>query len=45
LTRRPKSIGSKLRRFAHGLHAYFVTGERLASSSDRTGLRLAARAS
>ncbi|WP_049019148.1 MotA/TolQ/ExbB proton channel family protein, partial [Burkholderia multivorans] len=45
LTRANKGIVSKLRRFAHGLHAYFVTGERLASSSDRSGLRLAARAS
>ncbi|KVG67648.1 MotA/TolQ/ExbB proton channel family protein [Burkholderia pseudomultivorans] len=45
LTRANKGVVSKLRRFAHGLHAYFVTGERLASSSDRTGLRLATRAS
>ncbi|AIO70798.1 MotA/TolQ/ExbB proton channel family protein [Burkholderia oklahomensis] len=43
LTRANKSIVSRLRRFAHGLHAYFVTGARLASSSQRDGLRLAAR--
>jgi biopolymer transport protein ExbD len=35
LTRANKGIASKLRRFAHGLHAYFVTGARLASSSPR----------
>ncbi|MDN8044832.1 MotA/TolQ/ExbB proton channel family protein [Burkholderia vietnamiensis] len=45
LTRANKGIASKLRRFAHGLHAYFVTGARLASSSPRDGLRLATRAS
>jgi biopolymer transport protein ExbB len=43
LTRANKGIVSKLRRFAHGLHAYFVTGARLASSATRDGLRLAAR--
>ncbi len=42
LTRANKGIVSKLRRFAHGLHAYFVTGSRLASAK-RDGLRLAAR--
>jgi biopolymer transport protein ExbB len=42
LTRANKAIVSKLRRFAHGLHAYFVTGSRLASDK-RDGLRLAAR--
>jgi biopolymer transport protein ExbB len=45
LTRANKGVVSKLRRFAHGLHAYFVTGARLASSSTRDGLRLASRAS
>ena len=44
LTRANKSVVSKLRRFAHGLHAYFVTGASLASSSRRDGLRLATRA-
>ncbi|KVE33512.1 MotA/TolQ/ExbB proton channel family protein [Burkholderia sp. TSV86] len=44
LTRSNKAIVSRLRRFAHGLHAYFVTGARLASSSPRDGLRLATRA-
>jgi biopolymer transport protein ExbB len=43
LTRANKGIVSKLRRFAHGLHAYFVTGSRL-SPAKRDGLRLAARA-
>jgi biopolymer transport protein TolQ len=41
LTRSNKGIVSRLRRFAHGLHAYFVTGTRL-SSAKRGGLRLAA---
>ena len=45
LTRANKSIVSKLRRFAHGLHAFFVTGASLGSSSKRDGLRLATRAS
>ena len=45
LTRANKGVVSKLRRFAHGLHAYFVTGASLASSSTRDGLRLATRAS
>lgn len=44
LTRANKGVVSKLRRFAHGLHAYFVTGASLASSSTRDGLRLASRA-
>jgi biopolymer transport protein ExbB len=44
LTRANKAIVSKLRRFAHGLHAYFVTGSRLASDK-RDGLWLAARTS
>lgn len=41
LTRSNKHLLSKLNRFAHGLHAYYVTGARL-SSSKRDGLRLAA---
>jgi biopolymer transport protein ExbB len=32
---------SKLKRFAHGLHAFFVTGTQLSSS--KNNLRLAAR--
>jgi biopolymer transport protein ExbB len=50
LTRSNKSIVTKLNRFAHGLHAFFVTGTKL-SSSKRSGagnpdsLRLATRAS
>ncbi|PTB20369.1 biopolymer transporter [Trinickia symbiotica] len=43
LTRSNKVIVGSLRRFAHGLHAYFVTGARLASTGTG-GLRLAARA-
>ncbi|HTR10955.1 MAG TPA: MotA/TolQ/ExbB proton channel family protein [Paraburkholderia sp.] len=50
LTRANKSIVTKLNRFAHGLHAFFVTGARLTSSSrgaakdGSTGnLRVAAR--
>jgi biopolymer transport protein ExbB len=42
LTRANKAVVGKLRRFAHGLHAYFVTGSRVASAK-RDGLRLAAR--
>lgn len=33
LLRKQKSIAHLLRRFAHDLHAYFLTGERLAASS------------
>ncbi len=33
LTRANKSIVTRLRRFAHGLHAYFVTGSQLPSST------------
>ncbi|WP_434115492.1 MotA/TolQ/ExbB proton channel family protein [Paraburkholderia caffeinilytica] len=33
LTRANKSIVTRLKRFAHGLHAYFVTGSQLPSSS------------
>jgi biopolymer transport protein ExbB len=44
LTRANKSIVSKLSRFAHGLHAFFVTGARLSSSRRGDGLRLATRA-
>jgi biopolymer transport protein ExbB len=40
LTRGNKTIVTKLNRFAHGLHAFFVTGTKLASSK-RDGLRLA----
>lgn len=35
LTRANKGIVTKLNRFAHGLHAYFVTGSRLASQGRR----------
>jgi biopolymer transport protein ExbB len=43
LTRSNKAVVGSLRRFAHGLHAYFVTGVRLASAS--TGMpRFAAHA-
>jgi len=43
LTRSNKAIVTKLRRFAHGLHAYFVTGAQL-SSAKQGGLRLAVHA-
>ncbi len=42
LTRANKSIVTKLNRFAHGLHAFFVTGSQLSSS--KGNLRVAARA-
>ena len=42
LTRANKAIVTKLNRFAHGLHAFFVTGTKLSSS--RGNLRVAARA-
>ena len=42
LTRANKAIVTKLNRFAHGLHAFFVTGTRLVST--RGTLRVAARA-
>jgi biopolymer transport protein ExbB len=50
LTRANKSIVTKLNRFAHGLHAFFVTGAKLNSSAKRAkngtdNLRLAPRAS
>ncbi|KMQ77553.1 MotA/TolQ/ExbB proton channel family protein [Candidatus Burkholderia pumila] len=51
LTRANKSIVTKLNRFAHGLHAFFVTGTKLNSSAKRAtnggsdSLRLATRAS
>ena len=41
LTRWNKAIVTKLNRFAHGLHAFFVTGTKLASSKRGDGLRLA----
>jgi biopolymer transport protein ExbB len=42
LTRANKGIVTKLNRFAHGLHAFFVTGARLSSSKrSADGLRLA----
>ncbi|WP_246795482.1 MotA/TolQ/ExbB proton channel family protein [Burkholderia perseverans] len=41
LTRANKGVVTKLRRFAHGLHAYFVTGTRLASTKGRDSIRLA----
>ncbi|HEY2023642.1 MotA/TolQ/ExbB proton channel family protein [Paraburkholderia sp.] len=44
LTRSNKSIVTKLNRFAHGLHAFFLTGTKLSSNQRRDGIRLAARA-
>ena len=44
LTRANKALVTKLNRFAHGLHAFFVTGARLSSSKRGDGLRLATRA-
>jgi biopolymer transport protein ExbB len=44
LTRSNRAMVGSMRRFAHSLHAYFVTGTRLASAGTG-GLRLAARAS
>ena len=44
LTRANKAVVSKLARFAHGLHAFFVTGAQLSSSKRGDGLRLATRA-
>ena len=41
LTRANKTVVTKLNRFAHGLHAFFVTGARL--SSTKGNLRVAAR--
>ncbi len=41
LTRANKGVVTKLRRFAHGLHAYFVTGSSLASAKKRDAIRLA----
>ncbi|HTP45778.1 MAG TPA: MotA/TolQ/ExbB proton channel family protein [Casimicrobiaceae bacterium] len=41
LTRANKAIVTRLNRFAHGLHAFFVTGARLSSS--KGNLRVAAR--
>jgi len=41
LTRANKATVTRLNRYAHGLHAYFVTGARLHSS--KRGLRIAAR--
>jgi len=50
LTRANKAIVTKLNRFAHGLHAFFVTGARLSSTArgraldgNTSGLRVAAR--
>jgi biopolymer transport protein ExbB len=42
LTRANRAIVTKLNRFAHGLHAFFVTGSKL-SSAKSNGLRLAAQ--
>lgn len=42
LTRSNKAVVGGLRRFTHGLHAYYVTGSSLASTGTG-GLRLAAR--
>lgn len=44
LTRSNKAVVVGLRRFAHGLHAYFVTGAQLASAGNGSDLRLVARA-
>lgn len=41
LTRANRSIVTRLNRFAHSLHAFFVTGERL--SPAKSGLRVVAR--
>ena len=41
LTRSNKTIVTKLNRFAHGLHAFFVTGTQLSSNKRGDGLRLA----
>ncbi|WP_213294569.1 MotA/TolQ/ExbB proton channel family protein [Paraburkholderia sacchari] len=43
LTRANKSVVTKLNRFAHGLHAFFVTGARLSSTAKGGNLRVAAR--
>jgi biopolymer transport protein ExbB len=43
LTRSNKASVTKLNRFVHGLHSYFVTGSRVRSTR-REGLRLATRA-
>ncbi|WP_296655196.1 MotA/TolQ/ExbB proton channel family protein [Paraburkholderia sp.] len=43
LTRANKALAGRLKRFAHGLHAYFVTGSILSSSAQASGLRLATR--
>jgi len=43
LTRSNKASITKLNRFVHGLHAYFVTGARL-RSTHREGIQLVARA-
>jgi biopolymer transport protein ExbB len=41
LTRSNKAIVTKLNRFAHGLHAFFVTGTKLSQTKRGDGLRLA----
>jgi biopolymer transport protein ExbB len=41
LTRSNKTVVTKLKRFAHGLHAYFVTGAQLSPTLHREGPRLA----
>jgi biopolymer transport protein ExbB len=42
LTRSNKSIVTKLNRFAHGLHAFFLTGTKLSHTKQRSdGIRLA----
>jgi biopolymer transport protein ExbB len=33
LLRKQKAIGHQLKRFAHDLHAYFLTGQRLSASN------------
>ena len=49
LTRGNKGVISKLNRFAHDLHAYFVTGARVrptsasARATDDNGVRLAVK--
>jgi biopolymer transport protein ExbB len=41
LTRSNKAVATKLNRFAHGLHAYFVTGAQPRSTQRDGGLRVA----
>ncbi|WP_028222215.1 MotA/TolQ/ExbB proton channel family protein [Paraburkholderia oxyphila] len=43
LTRGNKAVVTKLNRFAHGLHAFFVTGAHISSTAKNGNLRVAAR--